>query len=222
MSLSVLLTLLTFVLLIRGRWMPAGLTGACAAMSYPLGVLLAPAAVALLLIPPGRLSPRRLMRAAYVGGMTGAGVLAFFGLLHILTGRFDAYLDIQRNYTTDRVNNPLSTLFAWLDRSAFPVAAEMMFSVVLLALAVVALARAAAVRKATVLDWTLAAVYGPVVMLFTLIYGTSHSHYRSHTLLLPLVLLLRHLPTPVVAVLAVLGAPLAFVLTGLYLNRTLV
>lgn len=222
MSLTVLLTLLTFSLLMHGRWLPAGLTGAAAAMSYPLGVLLAPAAVVLLLVRPGRWSWRKLGRAAYVGGLTGAGLLAFFVLLQLTTGRFDAYLSIQRNYTSDRLNNPVVTLVVWLGRSTPAVAAEMVFSVVLLALAVFALVRTAAAGRATALDWTLATVYGPVVLLFTLVYGVNHSHYRSHTLLLPLVLLLRHLPAPVVVGLAVLAAPLTFVMTGLYLTRALV
>lgn len=222
MALSVLLTLLTFALLTRGRWLLAGLAGAGSAMSYPLAVLLTPAAAALVLAAPNRWSWRRLGRAAYVGGLTCSGVIAFFGLLQLATGRFDAFLEIQANYSTQRVNNPVSTLVVWVAHSKPAISAEMLFSIALLILAVAGLAQAMVTQKATALDRTLTVAYGPILLLFTLTYGTSHSQYRSHTLLLPLVLLLRHLPTPVVAALAVIGTPLAFVLTGLYLTRILV
>jgi len=221
MSLSVLLVLATFALLARDRWVLAGLTGAAAAMSYPVAVLLAPAAVVFLLLQSGRSPWRKLATAAYVGGLTSAGVLAVFGLLWSTTGRFDAYLLIQSRYGHG-LHHPAHTFVAWLGRSHPAVSAEMLFSTGLVALAVLALACAAAQRRATVLDWTLATAYGPLVLVAPLVVGVSQAQFRSHTLLLPLVLLLRHLPTRVTAGMVAVAVPLAFTMATLFLTGVLV
>jgi hypothetical protein len=52
--------------------------------------------------------------------------------------------------------------------------------------------------------------------------GANLAQYRSHALLLPLALPLRHLRPPIAAGLAVLAVPLAFTLTTLYLTRALI
>lgn len=202
MSVAVLLALVTFALLMRGRWVLAGLTGAATAAAYPLAVLVAPASVALLLIPRGRWSWRRVATAAYVSGLTGSGLLAVFGLMYLTTGRFDAYLRIQTSNYDHGIHNPVDTFLVVLDRSPLAVSAEMVFAISLLALALLALRGATARRQATVLDWTLATVYGPLLLVMPLIAGANQAQFRSHTLLLPLVLLLRHLRTSVTAVLA--------------------
>lgn len=222
MSVSVLLALVTFALLVRGRWLLAGLTGATTAAAYPLAVLLAPASVALLLIPRGRWSWRRLATAAYVGGLTVSGLLGVFGLLYLTTGRFDAYLLIQTSNYGHGIHNPVNTFLVLLDRSPWAVSAEMVFGISLLALALLALRGAAARGQATVLDWTLATVYGPLLLVVPLIVGANQAQFRSHTLLLPLVLLLRHLRISVTAMLATVAVPLAFVMTTLFLTGVLV
>ncbi|WP_144122233.1 hypothetical protein [Catellatospora sichuanensis] len=222
MSLAVLLILVTFLLLVRGRWVLAGLTGMVAATAYPLAVLLAPAAVVFLLIPPGRWARRRLAIAAYVGGLTGTGVLAVFGVMHLATGRYDAYLAIQSSNYGHGVHNPITTFLTLLEWQPATVSAELLFSTGLVLFAAVALAAAAVRRQATALDWTLGAVYGPLLLIAPLVVGAGQAQFRSHTLLLPVVLLLRHLRWPVAAGLAALGSPLAFLMTGLFLTRALV
>jgi len=221
MSLAVLLVLATFALLDRGHWATAGLTGAAAAMAYPLVVLLAPAAMAALLIPPGRWSWRRLGTAAYVGAMPVAGVLAAFGTMWTATGRFDAYLRIQARYGYG-LHNPVAVLLSWLHKPQFAVDAEMLFSTGLVALAIGATGYATRHRTATTLDRALAAVYGPALLIAPLVLGANQAQFRSHTLLLPLVLPLRHLWTPAVAGLAAVAAPLAVAMAGLFLMRVLV
>ncbi|HWB35000.1 MAG TPA: hypothetical protein VHA75_03145 [Rugosimonospora sp.] len=221
MSLCVLLALASFALLRRGNRVAAGFAGAAAALAYPLGVLVAPAAVGYLLIAPGRPARRRLATAALVGGLGGAGTLVFFLFLWARTGRFWAYLEIQARYP-EQGHDPLRTLLVWLARPEPAVSLEMLFSAGLVGLAVLAVGRAARRGRATTLDWALAAVYGPLVFLAPLVVGTNQSEYRAHTLLLPLVLVLRHLRTPVLAALATAGAQLAFALTSLFLDRTLV
>jgi hypothetical protein len=221
MSLSVLLVLATFALLVRGRWVLAGLTGAAAATAYPLVVLLGPAAAAVLLIPPGRWSWRRLARAAYVGAMPVAGLLTVFAVLRVATGRFDAYLRVQARYGYGW-HNPVAVLLSWLHRPQLAVDAEMLFSTVLVTLALGAVGYTAGHRAATALDWALAGVYGPLLLVAPLVLGANQAQFRSHTLLLPLVLPLRHLWPPVAAGLATVAVPLAVALAGLFLTRVLV
>jgi hypothetical protein len=222
MSLAVLLILVTFLLLVRGRWALAGLTGMLAATAYPLAVLLAPAAVVFLLIPAGRWTWRRLAAAAYVGGLTGAGVLAVFGVMQVTTGRWDAYLAIQSSNYGHGVHNPITTYLTLLEWQPHTVSAELLFSTALVLLAVVGLVIAAVRRQATPLDWALGAVYGPLLLITPLVVGAGQAQFRSHTLLLPVVLLLRHLRWPVVAGVAALTSPLTFLMTGLFLTRALV
>jgi hypothetical protein len=169
MALSVLLALVMFMLLRRGHWVPAGLAAAAAATSYPLGALLAPAAVAFLLIPPGEWSPRRLANAAYVGSMTVAGTLGVFGLLRLTTGRFDAYLRIQTSVYGHGLHNPAYSFLTVLRRPPLAVSAELLFSTALVALALLAVIRTSGRRQVTVLDWTLATVYGPLLLIVPLI-----------------------------------------------------
>ncbi|WP_166381791.1 hypothetical protein [Catellatospora methionotrophica] len=221
-SLAVLLILVTFLLLARGRWGLAGLAGMVAATAYPLAVLLAPAAVVFLLIPAGRWAWRRLAVAAYVGGMTGAGVLAVFGVMQLTTGRWDAYLAIQSSNYGHGVHNPVTTYLTLLEWQPHTVSAELLFSTGLVLLAVVGLVIAAVRRRATALDWALGAVYGPLLLITPLVVGAGQAQFRSHTLLLPVVLLLRHLRWPVAAGVAALASPLTFLMTGLFLTRALV
>jgi hypothetical protein len=222
MSLSVLLALVTFALLVRGRWAIAGLTGAATAITYPLAVLLAPAAVAFFLFLPGRRSWRRMAAAAYVGGLTSAGTLAVFSLLYLATGRFDAYLLIQTSNYGHGVHDPVRTLLTLFDRSSLAVSAELLFSISLVALALLAVRRPVVRERVTTLDRALATIYGPLLLIAPLVVGANVAQFRSHTLMVPLVLVLRHLRTPVAVGLATVAVPLAFAMATLFLNGVLV
>jgi len=142
--------------------------------------------------------------------------------MYLTTGRFDAYLRIQTSNYGHGIHNPVNTFLVVLDRSPLAVSAEMVFGISLLALALLALGHAAAWGQATILDWTLATVYGPLLLVMPLIAGANQAQFRSHTLLLPLVLLLRHVRASVTAVLAAVAVPLAFVMTTLFLTGVLV
>jgi hypothetical protein len=99
---------------------------------------------------------------------------------------------------------------------------EMLLGIGLVVAALMALGVAAWRRTARPTDWLLAGCFGPLALLVPLVYGTSQSQYRAHTLLLPLVLLLRHLPAPVAGAFAVLGTPVLYQLTILYLTGDLI
>lgn len=221
MSLAVLLTLVTLQLLIRGNWAVAGAAGAITATSYPLAVLVAPAAMALLLFLPGKRSWKRLAVAAYVGALTSAGVPAVFGLLHVTTGHFGAYLQIQRNYGHG-VHDPVATFLTVLAQSRPAVSAELLFSTVLVLLGVLAVIRPAQRARVTTLDRTMGLVYGPLLLIAPLVVGANQAQFRSHTLLLPLVVVMRHLKAPLVLTLVAAALPLTFMMTMLFVNNSLV
>jgi len=236
MSLTALLTLLTFLLLRRGNWVLAGLAGGLTAMSYPIGVLLAPAAALYLLLASGPVR-QRLLRAGFVAGSTGIGTLAVLGLFKLSTGRFDAQLLAMQKYGIG-TQNPIANFRAVLERRHFTVhpalippgeaeqvygtvSAELLFATALVGLGLVALVVTAVQHRATPLDWALA-LYGMLALLVPLIVGANVAQFRSHTLLLPMVLLLRHVPVLVPLLAAVTGAALATVMTGYFLEHILI
>jgi hypothetical protein len=235
MSLAVLLALLTFLLLRTGHWVPAGLAGALLATSYPIGVLLAPAAGLYLLLAAGPVR-QRLIRAAVVAGTTALGMLAVLGMFRISTGRFDAHLLSARKYGVG-LQNPFASFQTILDgyhavQPAYiptgevgqvlgTLAAELWFSTALVGLGLAALAVAAVQRRAAPLDWALG-LYGLLMLVAPLVAGPSVAQFRSHTLLLPVVLLLRLLPVPVPVLLAVGGSVLAPPVTLYFLEYILI
>jgi hypothetical protein len=231
MSLAVLLTLVTFAMLERGRWLLAGLAAAVTATAYPIAVLIAPAAVCYLAAARGTRLPQRLIRAVYVAGLAAAGTLAVFAFLRLTTRRPNAFFMVQEKYGNG-LHNPVDTYVAMLggyhaplptpaarvllDRIPVAISAEMLFSSLLVVVGLVAAGIALARRRATALDAALV-VYGPLMLIAPLIVGQNVSQYRSHALLLPVVLLLRHLPAPVIVVVVGLAAPLTYVLAALFL-----
>lgn len=236
MSLVALLTLLALLLLRRGNWLMAGLVGGLAAMSYPIGVLLAPAAVLYGLLAAGPIR-HRLLRAGFVAAATALGTLAVLGIFKLDTGRFDAQLLAGQKYGHG-LHNPIATFHTILERrhvtvhpSLIPpgqadavygtVSAELLFATVLIGLGLVGLAVAAVQQRATALDWALAC-YGVLALLVPLVVSANVAQFRSHTLLLPVVLLQRQLPVLIPLLLATTGAALAVPMTRYFLESILI
>jgi hypothetical protein len=107
MSLTVLLSLVTWLLVRRRRWVLAGLTGCLCAMAYPMAVLLAPAILVYILLPSRLRSWSWLGQAAAVCGLTAAGTGAAFLLILMGTGHFDSYLAMHAHAGTGPVHNPI-------------------------------------------------------------------------------------------------------------------
>ena len=207
LSLTVLLALLAVLFVTRGRWVLAGLAGGLAATAYPTGVLVAVIATVHLLLADGPLR-WRIARAALVAALGVAGTLAVFTLLAVTTGRFDAYLLVQAKYGNVG-HNPFATFKALaandtltanttgptelLGRVTATAAAELWFSTALVLVTLAAVVHLAVRRRATGLDWALCA-YGLLVLLVPLSLGVNVAQYRSHTLLVPVVLALSRAP----------------------------
>jgi hypothetical protein len=202
LSLLALFTIAHLWLLDRGRWVAAGLAGAGAALSYPVGVVLAPVSALWILLAVRR----DRLRALAASALTACGFAVFLLDQRLETGRWNAYFLVQDKYEHS-LRDPFEV--AWgamqlhgtaLSPNNAPAFQTMLVTAVLVAvLAELVLRR----RTATRLD-VLLAIWAVVTWAFPLTQANV-SVYRSQAALLPLALLVRRLPRPAL-VLAVAGA----------------
>ncbi len=204
-SLCTFASLACLGMVVRERWLLAGLAGAVAAAAYPLGAALAlVVGVWLLVLGRGRLRTR-LPRAAAAGGLALAGLALVGWVMQRTVGHWNAYLLVQRSYGNG-VHNPV-TIFRnnlvtprlWhlspepvVSRLQLPHApqVELVLVVVLVGLALWATLRRRPLVRA---DFAFA-LFMLVVWLAPLVAGGRVSQYRQYALLLPAVVLLRDLP----------------------------
>lgn len=212
MSLAVAASLAYLGLLARRRWLLAGLAGAVAAMSYPVAVAVAAPGLLTLAVMAWRREVRGTRTlgtaAACLVGLPAAGLLAVFAYLHVATGHWDAYFKIQSHYV-GQGNNPLRNFFHLVvspsvpgsagtdgrgDVMRFASIAELWLALGLIVLVLLAAHIAALRGRLAAVDVGLAAL-APLMFLAPLVVGTQISQYRSHLLMLPALLVLRHLPS---------------------------
>jgi hypothetical protein len=221
LSVAVAATLACLGLAIRRRWVWAGLAGAVAAAAYPVGIAAGLAAVVVIAglawSERDRL-PYYLTRALLVGALSVCGILLVFAVLQVSTGHWDGYFLSQDKYGGQRYD-PVSAFISMvtLDYAkpdtitplALAVRSDMWWSLGLVVLACGCAGVAALRRRLGPLDLGLV-VFAVVAWLVPLYAGTQISQYRSHDLLLPALLLLRHLPGWVLALLTVPSAWMAY------------
>ncbi|GIG02805.1 hypothetical protein [Catellatospora citrea] len=211
------------------RWVLAGLAGALVAAAYPMGVAVAAIGFGAVLTLLGRreLRPWAAVRAALaVCGLPLAGLGAVFGVHQLTVGHWNAYLMIQEHYGNG-LHNPLHSLAELAtEPSVIPIAeprqdllwvlhvftdAELWWSLALALLVVAAAVIASGRGRLRPFDAGLA-IYAVALFVGPLIAGPGVSQYRSHTLLLPVLLVLRHLPAkllwPYAAVAGVIAVPM--------------
>ena len=103
LSMLTFFALATIVLLERGRTVAAGLTGAVAAATYPLGVLLAPIAALWLL-----LTRQGLRKAIVTGALISAGLVAALVASGLWTGEYLGYFDAQQHDLRDPISGVIT------------------------------------------------------------------------------------------------------------------
>jgi hypothetical protein len=223
LALLTLATVAHFALLARGRWVAAGLAGFAAALSYPLGLLLAPAAAVWLLAGRRAGLAERARRAAIVAGLTAAGGIVVVLVQRIDTGRWNAFFLVQAKYE-HHWQTPLTTVRA--ARYAVAQTAPSLFSArpaqtlfVALVVACCVAAVAVAWRRVGQIE-VLIALW--VVLAWALPHAeTGVSLYRSEAALLPAALLLRRLPRPLALLFAAAAVALAVPMAKLFLTGRL-
>jgi hypothetical protein len=225
LSLLALATAAHLAFLLRGRFVAAGIAGLAAALSYPLGLLLALSSAVWLLLDRSVTLRERLRRTAIVSGLTVLGGLVVVAVQRAETGSWHAYLQTQAKYEHGwRV--PLTTLRTDLYdlRSASPLLAlptvkplQSLFVALvgLCILVAVVVRRPRSLRAdALILLWALATWALPQS-------ETGLSRYRSQAALLPLAVLLPRLPRPLAIAFTVGAIALAIPMAVLFLEGRL-
>ncbi len=229
LSLLVLAVLVHLDLLRRRRWVLAGLAGAVAVATYPVAAVLPVTGLlgAAVLARGGRW--QRVRAGLVVGALAGAGGLAVALRLRVATGHADAYLMVQEKYGHG-VNPPWETVRdtvrpLWGGPGFTAETAtrwQTLLVLVLVLLCLGGLARALLARRPGAVEDVPVALLLLGAWLMPLVVGSGVSLYRSEALLVPGVVLLRHLPRDATTALLVLAVPLAYVMAQLFFLGTLV
>jgi hypothetical protein len=228
-SLAGLATLLCLHWLAARRWLAAGLAGAVAAASYPVGVLLVVVVPVWMAVARRRAGPAgdRIGAALLVVGLVTAGLLVVLAAGRWQTGAWDAYFRVQAHYGNTGLHDPVRTLRQGVAPEPAPAGGrghrsdarqaprlQYLVVAVLLALGVGAIVTRQLVTHApvTALEWAVA-LCALVFWVGQLAAGSGVHHYRGDALLVPVVLLVRRLPwaaqLPLVAVCGVLAWQMA-------------
>lgn len=182
------LAVLGAIAALRARsWLWASFCAAVGAAAYPntgLLVLVVPVAVAIMW--------RRWLPAVTSLAIGVNGWVLSAAVFTSQTGHWDAYFLIQKKYGNG-VHNPLATAGRLLTGSARP---ETRLSfLVALALTALVLLASFRVRPQLRTEHAILVVLTVGLLVIPLVAGPSVSAYRSHALLMPGVLALRHLPS---------------------------
>jgi hypothetical protein len=205
--------LVALVALAEDRGLVAGLSGAVAAASYPLGALLAPVAVGLALFR--RASARQALLAA---ALTVCGLLAVILFQWLQLGEPLAYFKAQHF----PLRNPVVGVIQLVQRGLRN-DREAVSALVLLSTATIAAAAYVLVwrrDRVTRLD-ALAAAFATGVWLVPL-SQTGISVYRANAAMLPAAALLRHLSRPLRWAFVVAAVALAVPMSVLFFDGRLV
>ncbi len=224
MSMLAFFTVAFLWFLTRERWLAAGLCGAAAAMAYPLGVLLAPVAVAWLVISRGAPLVERFRNAVCVAGLTTMGVAAVVLAAWYGTGRWNAYFLVQQKYDHG-LQDPVTGAWAsirpllhgplWAVDNA-PALQTALVTVALIAVLTFVVRQRHSVTRAEVLI----VVWAVCTWALPLSQGNL-TVSRSQAALLPLAVLFTRLPRVLAGALLVAAVGIAVAMETLFLNATL-
>ncbi|HXK10723.1 MAG TPA: hypothetical protein VMT70_13820 [Vicinamibacteria bacterium] len=217
---------LALLLASRDRPLPAGLAGAAAAFTYPLGLLLSPVLGAGFLLGPGS-AGARVRRAAASAGVAAGGFGAAMAVQHADTGRWWAFAIIQSHYSY-AIRSPvlalderIAALFCKPFEGASAAASAQTLLVALLVVAALASFFAAQPRVGA--RGRFVALYVVAAWLLPLVIGEMEGGlHRREAALLPLVLLTARLPAPVQGAFAVASGVVAYALALLFFGGRLV
>ena len=224
LALLSLCTVAFLALLHHERWRAAGLTGACAALVYPVGVVASPVAALWLLARRDiRLDERLRHTAVILGSWIGALALLVIDQ-RLETGRWNAFLLVQRNYR-HHIEDPLSVLRAAFDNvlnkpplglAATSAAQTLLVTFVLLCVLIaLRLQRKSIAPVETLVGvWAVAAWILPHVT-------TNLSVYRSEAALLPIAIVTWRLSRPLLALLVPVTMLLSIVMADLFFRGIL-
>lgn len=226
LSMLAFMTVAFLWLLYRERYVVAGMAGAVAALSYPVGVLLAPISAVWLVgqrsVPLGA----RLRRVAITSGPILAGIWILMIDQRLETGHWDAFFLIQEKYEVlHGSQNPFVATWdivrggveSFADGIAFVVALQTALVTIVLALVIIhAFRRRRSLDRADslLLIWALATWALPLSQAFSV--------QRGQAALLPLAVLVARLPSRLAWSLALAAAAIAIWMERYFLDGLLI
>lgn len=218
MSLAVLAASASLLLTARGRWLVGGLAGAVATMTYSSMVLL-PA-----LLLAGAIASRRWRNIA-TAPIAALGLAIVYLDHHIEVGAWNAFYLVQEKYGHGK--HGFGELFFGRMSQALhgePAPLQSLLVCVLAVAGIGALVVNALRRRRApepldlyVLLYNLAMWLAPFFTTFP-----THSFYRGEVLVLPVVLLLRRLPLPLLALLTAATVGMAWSIAQLFFRNILI
>ncbi|GAA1792977.1 hypothetical protein GCM10009682_13540 [Luedemannella flava] len=220
-----LLAVVGLVTALRARaWAWAGAAAALGAATYPsTGILVAIAPVAILLGFRHLSWAGRIWRAAGAGAIGAAAVVAVLATFQLTTGRWDAYLLIERNYG-EGVHWPWATLWQVATSGRLLDTAYLLSTLVILAVVVPAVVAGVRQGRRDGFDaplWALLAMAAGFVLV-PLVLGPAVAPHRSYALLGAVVLLLVAVPERLRLILIAVSTGITVVLTGLFYAGVLI
>jgi hypothetical protein len=223
LSMLVFLTIAYLWLLTRERWIVAGLVGAAAAVTYPIGVTL-PFIAAVWIV-----ATRRAGRTHAIVLAAAPAPLAFaifMATQRLQTGRWSAFFDVQSQYGTG-VHDPIGV--TWNSvlivlRADHPFshyhAGELQTLIVGLILVAVVVHYLVRARGATRVDHLLV-LWAIVTWAFPATQANV-SLWRSNAALMPLAVLVARLPRPLLAAAVIAAAAIASPVAWLFFQGRLI
>jgi hypothetical protein len=223
LSMFVFLTVAYLALLVRERFAGAGLVGAAAVITYPIGVTLPVVAAAWIVLTYRRGRARAV-------ALTAAPALVALGLFvlvqRIQTGKWTAFLDAQSRYGTG-LHNPIgitwnSFLLVYRDNHPFGHyrAGELQTLIVTVIVATVLAHYVARWHTTNRVDHLLV-IWAAITWAFPATQANV-SLWRHNAALTPLAVLITRLPRPVQAAAILAAAAIAVPIAWLYFQNRLV
>jgi hypothetical protein len=222
LSMLAFFTVLHLWLVQRGRYPSAGLAGAVAVLSYPLGLVLVPVSALWLLVDRSAALVSRLRRIAWACGIPLASALALAVDQKLETGHWNAYLLVQEKYG-HHLQNPVAAtrdaLEPLVHGSSLTLSDTPALQTALVTAALLAVLVNAAVGRrergdGLLLAWAVATWAVPLGQ-------AAVSLPRGQAALLPLAILVRRLPRPVIGALVIAAIPIAICMEKLFLDGKL-
>jgi hypothetical protein len=225
LSLLALATSVHLALMVRGRWLAAGLAGLAAGLTYPLGLLIALSSGVWLLVDRRAALRERLRRGAIVSGLTACGGAVLVLVQRAHTGSWEAFFLVQAKYahswhspvTSLRTNiYDVRTASPLLQLSTVPPLQSLFLAFVLGCVLLALVLRRPRLQRNDLLIglWALATWALPQA-------ETGISRYRSEAALVPLAVLLPRLPRRVAILLALVAVAIAVPMAQLFLRGQL-
>lgn len=215
------LALLCLYLLLRQKWLFAGLSGGLAALTYPTGFFLAPVAAAWVVLTSRALPWReRLYRVAATSGFILGSFLLVLLLQYIEVGVWDGFFKVQAKYGHG-FHNPAITFLrlvkpllhgVWLGPSGIAADHTLLLGIMMAAVLLTGILHR---RRNSPAD-RLVLIYSLAYWILPLILGSRVHPLRSASLVLPAAFLVRRLPVMVQAMFVVAAVFLAYTVTILF------